>query len=156
MFGFFNVGVGHHVEFYRNSDRHLEMYAIYDAHITNEQEALRQVMIRAPAPIHEGIIPDNAFALVLGPVCIRGERQHSIIDANQMEVIPAEAGPPLSDDVDLFPAFPASYIIGVGNRAGPHYRLPDGKFAFPVAMAEFVRGRSRSFRLTYVSDQSAR
>jgi hypothetical protein len=163
MFGVFNVGVGYRLRFYRRldtdedtengvplppSEQRFDLFAHYHARITNDEGPLRDVSIRAPAPIYEaGLIPDNGFAFVFGPLCVPPQGRCCAIDASEMVVMPAEASPPLSDEVELFPPFPSSFIIGTGCVAEPPYRRPDGSCVFSIAVSEFVRGRTRFFRL---------
>jgi hypothetical protein len=154
--GFFNLGDGPHIRYhFRPSEPGSDSspvvaYAHYRSYVTDDERPLCPVSIRAHAPLPRGLFPANAFALVIGRICLRGEGQRSWIDALHMRVIPAEAGPPLSQIIDLFPPFPSGFIACEGRVVSPHYRLSDHTCVFPVAVSERVRGGRRTFRVGFV------
>ena len=79
IYGFFNIGIGYHMRFYRPllagdgpvlspPDPPLDMFTHYQFHISSAEDVLCYLSIRAPSPICNGLIPDNMFAFVVGPI----------------------------------------------------------------------------------------
>ena len=156
-FGFFMLGVDPDVGYYRTVGVHppspsssvspLQIYPHYESSISSARRALTPVSIRGPHPLRQGTMPDNAFVFVVGSLFVRTDGGPSLIDASQMTVIAAEAGPPHSTDERLFPQFAASYILGFGCIASERYLLPDRSVVIAVRLSQHVRDGVKTFAL---------
>jgi hypothetical protein len=159
-FGFFKLGADYDVGYYRTVGVHpppvssslspLQIYPHYDSCLSSARYALTSVSIRGPSPLHYGTLPENAFAFVVGSLFVRTDGGPSLIDASQMTVVPAEAGPPLSTDDSLFPQFAASYIVGFGCIAADRYTLLDHSVVIAVTMSQHVRDSVKTFEVACV------
>ena len=159
MFGFFNVAHGFRFAFYipctdddapAADHTPISIYTHYKSTISSTTHGLLDVSIRSPTPLQGNLIPHNAFVFVVGPVCVRNEGEPSVLDADHMEIIPADAGPPLATDESLFAQFPASNIDAVGVLADGSYRMPDRSYVLPITITQFVRSGVHSFRIAFV------
>lgn len=159
-FGFFRLGPDHDVGYYRPLGMHppsasssvppLQIFPHYDSTLSSSQYGLTPLSIRGPTPIGGGTLPGNVFAFVLGKLFVRTDGGPSLIDASQMAVIPAEAGPPLSTDESLFPQFSASYVLGFGRITPDRYTLLDHSIVIAVSMSQHVRDGVKRFEVACV------
>ena len=154
-FGFFRLGVDPDVGYYRTVGMHppsasslvspLQIFPHYESCISSARCALTPVSIRGPHPLRDGTMPDNTFMFVVGSLFVRTDGGPSLIDASQMTVIAAEAGPPHSTDERLFPQFAVSYILGFGSIASDRYVLPDRSIVTAVRLSQHVRNGVKTF-----------
>ena len=128
----------------------ISIYTHYKSRISCTTHSLLDVSIQSPTPVQGNLIPHNAFVFVVGPVCVRNVGERSVLDADHMEIIPADAGPPLATDESLFAQFPASNIDAVGIIADGCYRMLDQTYILPITITQFVRSGVHSFCIAFV------
>ena len=126
------------------------IYIHYKSRISCTTHGLLDMSIQSPTPLQGNLIPHNAFISVVGPVCIRNIGECSVLNADHMEIIPANAGPPLTTNESLFAQFPASNIDAVGILADGSYRMPDQTYILPITISQFVCSGIHYFCIAFI------
>jgi hypothetical protein len=154
VYGFFNIGEGVQFAYQEALPEEdganfimppVAIYIRYSSALSNAAHAVVPVSVRSPLPLPAAVVPANTFVYVAGRMSVRPGDRPTLIDAHDIVIIPADAGPPLSTDETLYPQSPATRVVACGRVSGNAFTLPDLTLVIPVRISQIVWGRQRAF-----------
>ena len=131
--------------FDRNTSFPLHVYTHYQCALFGELGILTIADIRAPVPYDDDILPVGSVVYIVGTIIIQTDGEHSLIDADRINVLPLRE--PLSTHPDLASKFPAPQIHGIGAVVGEHSTTSSDTWLFPVTVSQFMRNDINTFQI---------
>lgn len=131
--------------FDHNTSFPLRVYTHYQCALFGELGILTIADIRAPTPYDDDILPVGSVVYIVGTIIIRTDREHSLIDADHIDVLPLKE--PLSTHPDLVLKFPAPQIHGIGAIIGECSTTSSNVWLFPVSVSQFMRNEINTFQI---------